>query len=195
MRSFDFLDILGMSDIVYAVDETSPTESLHEMKNFVNEAVEPFDTEKGNARIALVKYGAKPSLLMDFSNSNKAEMNLLLDTLTPQREESNPIAAIKFIQESFFEKKKARDDAAKTLVMLINGDKTKQDLNELEGLLKSLNNLGVGYVLIITGGPSEVKQELKQIGERYGRVHLLDSSSQLPEVIPDVIKSGKGKND
>ena len=188
-----FLDLTGSSDIVYGVDSTLPTESLNELKAFIRETVRPLKIEKGNARIGLLKYGAKPVKLMDFKDSSETKMNLLLDTFTQQNEDSDPVKALKFIQQSFFAKQMAREDAEKNIVLLINGDRAVIDPKDLEQTTKTLNGLGISYVLIVIGGSRNIRSELKKKGDRYGTVYLLGSSGQLPTVIPDVIKPGKGK--
>ena len=188
-----FIDLIGKNDIVYAIDSTIPTESFDELKTFVNEAVKPLYIEKENARIGLLKYGAKPVKLMDFKDSSETKMNLLMDTLTQQNENSDPVKALKFIQKSFYDKQKSREDAEKTIVLLINGERAQIDPKELEQTTKTLNSLGISYVFIVIGGSRNIRKELKGKGDRNGTVYLLGGSDKLPTVIPDVIKRGKGK--
>lgn len=184
---------MGLRDIVYAVDITATTEVLEQVNKFLIESVKPQNVEKGNVRIGLVKYDAKPSRLMDFSDSNEATMELLLDHLSSSKGESAPVKALTFIQESYYSSGKSREDAAKSVVMFINGDREQDELNKLESTLKSYHALGVKYILISVGGSSAFQQAISKIKEPFGTVKALDSGSQLPVAIPNVIETGKGK--
>ena len=186
-------DLPGSSDIVFAIDTTVATEAFSHVKMFVNAAIRPLDTENGNARIGLLQYAMKPSKLMDFTDSSKSKMGLLLATLRQQNEDSDPVSALKFIENSFYGKQMSRQDAEKTIVLLINGDRAQIDGKALNHTLNTLNSLGIKYVLIAIGGPRSMQRELKEKGDDHGIVHLLDSSSQLPTVIPNVVKPGKGE--
>lgn len=188
-----FSDTTGLSDIVFAVDTTSSTNDLKRIVKFVIESVQPMDVEKGNVRVGLAKYSAKPSKLMDFADSNKATMELILGTVTSSNDESDLVNALSLIQQSFFGKVKSRQDAKKTVILFINGDRTRSDKNALKNALKALDTAGIGYIIISIDGTDEFRREIKEIGGLYGKVHALDGSSQLPETMPDVVKSGKGK--
>ena len=105
--------------------------------------------------------------------------------------ESDPIKALRFIPPSFYGKQNLRQDALKTAVMLVNGDKVQLNRTEFELSFRSLNNSGINLVLIAIGGSGGMLADLKDRGNRYGTVYLLDNGSQLPRLIPDVVKPGK----
>ena len=167
---------------------------LGEIKKFVTKSIRPFNVEEGNARFGLLQYGAKPLKLMDFGGSSKTRMSLLLDTLTQQNEESDPVKALQFIRPSFYGKQTLRQDALKTVVLLINGDKARLNRTEFELTFRSLNDSGINFVLVAIGRSGRMLADLKDRGSRYGFVHLLDTGSQLPRVIPDVVKPGKSNS-
>ena len=163
------------------------------MKRFINEAVKPLDMESGRTRIGLVEYGALPSSKMRLSQSSKSLLALLLDSVWPTRGSKDPVKALKFIKDNYFTPSSQREDAKKLIVLLMTEPVDRNRIPEFGKTLKSLNESGIGYVIVHVGDKSKDARMLKKAGDRYGKVVLLDVDDKLPEVIPDVVRKGKGK--
>ena len=181
----------GLIDVVYAIDATSPTSNLKEMKNLVKNAVKPLNIENGDARIGLVSYGQAPMKLVDFANPDKAGLSLALDFIEHQNEERNTVKALRYIKDNYFTRPSRGNQARKLVVLFTSGEEKPKDLVAMDAMLKSLNSSDIGYVIVNVGGSAKYANELTNVGSRYGQVFIGKGNRDIPDALPTVIESGK----
>ena len=178
---------------MYAVDSTSPEADLKEVRSLINNAIKPYNLENGRTRIGLLTYSKSPRTIVNFPGIDRAGFSLATDLVEHTSGARDVIQVLSFIKKSFFQQNNVRKNARKLVVLFISGYRAISNLPAVESALRSLNESGIGYVIISIAGSGTDVANLKKSAGAYGTILHNIRSEELPDALPFIVKAGAQK--
>ena len=175
---------------MYAVDSTSPETDLREVRSLINNAIKPYNLENGRTRMGLVTYSLSSRTIVNFPGIDRAGFSLATDLVEHTSGERDVLQVLNIIKESFYQKNNLRRNARKLVVLFINGNRAIPKVLAFELALRSLNESGIGYVIVIVGGSGSNIANLKPSAVTYGTFMHYIRSEELPDALPFIVKAG-----
>lgn len=192
--SKSFLAHTGLLGIVYAIDTTSSDSDLKEIGRLIKNSIEPYNFANGGAtRVGLVAYGISQRTMVKFPGIDKAGFSLAADLIGHTSGARDVIGALNFVKDSFFTPGQLRPNARKLIVSFVNGRKPLPNVAAIESSLKSLNDSGIGYVIVTIGMSQKDSADLRRIAANYGKVVQVARSADLPDSLRFIIEAGAQK--